>query len=330
MGLVHDNQIILREIIHQSVWWHARRESGKVAGIVLNTGTKACFTKHLNIKRSTLTNALRLNIFFLTLKELNLFLCFRLNLLNRSIHFFLVHNIMGRRENHNMLQAALNLAGQYIDLCNPVKKFYANCRIIRRNRKNLHNITTHPEGASLKIHVISCILDVNQTPEHIIAVLLHPRSQGNRHVLVVNRATKSVDTGNARHNNDISALRQSRRSRVTQLINLIVDVRILFNVRIRRRHISLRLVIIVIGHKIFYRILREKFFKLTIKLGRKCLIMCNNQRRLIQCGNNIRHRKGLTGTGNSQKCLELVPLPKTIDQCFDCLRLVSGRLKIGM
>ena len=44
-------------------------------------------------------------------------------------------------------------------------------------RNNLHYIPSHPEGSTVKIHIVSVILHINQTPQHLIPILLHPRSQ---------------------------------------------------------------------------------------------------------------------------------------------------------
>jgi len=58
--------------------------------------------------------------------------------------------------------------------------------------------------------------------------------------------------------------------------------------------------------------------------------MCDDQRRFVQCLDDIRHCKSLTRTGNTQQSLELIALPETFYQFRDCLRLVSGGLIFGM
>ena len=83
---------------------------------------------------------------------------------------------------------------------------------------------------------------------------------------------------------------------------------------------------LVVGHKIFYRILREKFLKLTVELACQSLIMGNDQRRFIQCRYHIRHGKGLTGSGDTQQSLEPVALLKAFHQFLDCLKLIAGGL----
>ena len=129
----------------------------------------------------------------------------------------------------------------------------------------------------LEIHIIPVILNINQLPDHIVPVLFHSRAERNNHLHVVLRASDSIDTRNTGNHNDIVPLTQCRSRGKPQLINLIVPRRVLRNIRIRRRHVSLRLVVVVVGDKIFYCILREEFLKLTVQLCCKCFIVRYDQ-----------------------------------------------------
>ena len=167
-----------------------------------------------------------------------------------------------------MLDNAFNLSGQHIHFRNTVdlisKELHTDRCIGIVRRENLKNIPVYAECSSLKIHLIACILHINESLDYIVTVNLHARSQRNHHVHIIIRTADSIDAGNGCHNDHILALRQSRRRRKTQLIDLIIDCRILRNIGVRLRHISFRLIIIIIGHEILYCILREEFFKLTI------------------------------------------------------------------
>ena len=58
--------------------------------------------------------------------------------------------------------------------------------------------------------------------------------------------------------------------------------------------------------------------------------MGDNQCRLIQFGNNIRHSKGLTRTCYSKKRLKLIPFLKAIYKIIYSFRLVTSRRKFTM
>ena len=51
---------------------------------------------------------------------------------------------------------------------------------------------------------------------------------------------------------------------MAQTVDFIIDGGILLNIGVGRGDIRLRLVIIVVGYEIFYRIIREKLFKFSI------------------------------------------------------------------
>ena len=233
-----------------------------------------------------------------------------------------------------MFQTALDFPCQHIDLGDPVnlisEKFHPDCRITVVCRKNLYRVTAHTECTTVKIHVISCVLDIDQCTDDLISVLLHSRTQRNHHSKVVLRAAQTIDTGNRGDHDHIFTLYECRRGRQTQFINLLINRRILGNISVRLWYISLRLIIIVIGYKVLHCILREELLELTVKLRRQCLIVRNDQSRLIQLCDDVRHREGLTGTGHTEQSLELVAFLEASYQFFDRLRLVTGGLVWGM
>ena len=157
---------------------------------------------------------------------------------------------MGGRENGHMLQFSLNLSREHVDLGNPVnliaEKFHPDCGIGLIGRNNLHHIPAHPESASLKVHLIPVILDVDKLPDDLIPVLLHTRPQRYHHFLKILRLTQTIDTGHTGDNNYIPPLNECRRGRQAQLVNLVINRRILGNIRIAGGHIRLRLVIIIV------------------------------------------------------------------------------------
>ena len=133
----------------------------------------------------------------------------------------------------------------------------------------------------MKIQIISRVLDIDQCTDNLISVFLHSRTQRNHHSKVVLRAAQSIDTGNRGDHDHIFALYECRRGRQTQFINLLINRRILGNISVRLWYISLRLIIIVIGDKVFHCILREELLELTVKLSCQCLIVRNDQSRLV-------------------------------------------------
>ena len=110
---------------------------------------------------------------------------------------------------------------------------------------------------------------------------------------------------------------------MTELINLVIDRAILFDISIARRDIGLRLVVIIVGNEVFYCIIGEELLELTIKLPGQRFIMCNNQSRLVDLSNNLTHGIGLTSTRRPHENLGLLAPINIIHQLLDSLRLVT-------
>ena len=83
-------------------------------------------------------------------------------------------------------------------------------------------------------------------------------------------------------------------------------------------------------HKIFYRIVREKFLELPVKLSGQRFIVGDHQRGPIQRLDDVRHGKCLSRSGHAQKGLELITLLKTVHQVRDRRGLIAGGGVLGM
>src|SRR5688572_27837954 len=93
---------------------------------------------------------------------------------------------------------------------------------------------------------------------------------------------------------------------MAQLIDLLVDICILLDVRISTGYVSLRLIVIIVGNKKLYGVLWEKVFELLIQLRRQSLIWRQNKGRTLEPGDNIGHSEGLPGTGHSEQGLVFI------------------------
>ena len=90
---------------------------------------------------------------------------------------------------------------------------------------------------------------------------------------------------------------------MAQLIDLFVDQRVLFDIKILARNVCLGLVIIIIGNEIFHGILREKTPHFGADLCRKRFIRLDDQRRTVALCNDICHGEGFAGAGYAEQHL---------------------------
>ena len=72
--------------------------------------------------------------------------------------------------------------------------------------------------------------------------------------------------------------------------------------------------------------MRKEFPELAAKLSGERFIVRKNECGAIDLGNDIRHCKGLSRTGDAEKRLFLVALAKSVRQLSYRLRLVARRL----
>ena len=176
-----------------------------------------------------------------------------------------------------MREMRLRIAGQCLKFRDPVdlvaEKFDAEGHIGRVGRENLQRIAVHAEGAAPEIHIIARVLHVHEPADHIVAVRFHTGAQGDNHVLIINRAAQSVDAGHRRDDNYVRPLGKCRRRRMAQLVDVVIDRGILLDIGIRLRHIRLRLIVIIIGNKIFHGVVREELLHLAVKLCGQRLVV---------------------------------------------------------
>ena len=134
---------------------------------------------------------------------------------------------MGCREYTYKTQCAPCLPCQRINLRDPVDLISEELnpvgKIVRICREYIQNVSSDPEGGSMKINIASVIVQLDQFLQDLIAVTLFPDPQVQRHLLEIHRAAQTIDTGNGTDNNDILPADQGGSRRQTQLIDLIID-----------------------------------------------------------------------------------------------------------
>ena len=116
---------------------------------------------------------------------------------------------------------------------------------------------------------------------------------------------------------------------MTELLDLVVDRRILFNIGVRVGDIGLRLVVVVVGDKILHSVVREKFPELAAKLRGQRLVVRQNKRRAVDVCDDVCHRERFARACDAQQGLFLPARQHAFGQLFNCLRLVPRRFVGG-
>ena len=116
---------------------------------------------------------------------------------------------------------------------------------------------------------------------------------------------------------------------MTQTLHLLINRGVLFNERISLRHISLRLIVVVVRNEIFDRIMRQQLTQLIRQLCGKSLILNHHQGGTLHRLNEPRRRGRLTGTGGTHEHNIFFAILHPLSQLRDGFWLIPGRFVLA-
>ena len=246
------------------------------------------------------------------------------------VEFFLGRHIVAGGIDGHMIQKTLGNAGNGVDLTDAVylipEKFHADGLACPIGGIYFQSIATKTEFITGKVQVVALIADLRQFSQHIIQRIFVANPERNHHALIVDGVTQSVEAADGRHHDHVTALKQCGGGAVAQTIDFLIDGGILLDIGIRMGNVGFRLVIVVIGNEIFHRIVGEELPELCTKLSCQGLVVGQHQSWPVQLLNDGSHGKGLAGASNTQKGLLPQSPVDTVNQTFNGLRLVAGRV----
>ena len=109
-----------------------------------------------------------------------------------------------------------------------------------------------------------------------------------------------------------------------ETLNLVVYACVLFYKRVGVGNICLRLVVVVVGDKVFNGVIREKLLELRAKLRGKGLVVRQHQRWLLNAFDHLCHCKGFSAAGNAEQRLLLKAQLNSSGKRVYSLGLVAG------
>ncbi len=111
----------------------------------------------------------------------------------------------------------------------------------------------------------------------------------------------TVDTRHRRHDNHIPTTGHQRRgSAEPQLLNVLIHGEVLLDIGVRGRDKCLGLVVVVIRDEIFDEVIGKKLLEFPVKLGRKGLVMTNDEGWPIGFCNDVGNGKSLARAGHTE------------------------------
>ncbi len=143
------------------------------------------------------------------------------------------------------------------------------------------------------------------------------------------RGSQAVDARHAGDDDDIAPLEKGPRRGQPQPVDLVVDDGFLLDVGVRRRHVRFGLVVVVVADEELHGIPRKESTELLIQLRRERLVVHHHQRGPIHAREDLRHREGLAGPGDTEQDLGPVAALKPFDQLRNGRGLVTPKLEVA-
>ena len=326
MALVDDAEEIFREIVEERICGLAWRTAVKVPRVILDAAAKTHGFEHFQIVIHAHFQTLSLEQLAFGFELRQSIAQLVLNGLNGSVHLRARGNVMRRRPNGQRLEFVELLARHVVDFLDALDfiapEFHAH-RIVGIRRKHIERVAAHAKGSALEFIIVAVVLDIDELMNHIVALGWLFLIEKHRHARIVHRRADAVNAADRRHHDYIAARKQARCRSMAQLLDLFVNRCVFLNEGVGRRHVRLRLVVVVIRNEIDHRIIGEEFLELGRKLGRERFIRRHDERGLLSCLNDFRHGECFARARDAQKVLVAQAALYPIGKLLDSLGLIA-------
>ena len=191
--------------------------------------------------------------------------------------------VLGRVE-RQAVHRPHHLAGHRIDRRDArhdiVVQLEADDHVVVR-RMHLDHVAAHAEAAAPDFESLRGYWIATSCSSSSRAREPRAGARVDAHAAPVLGRAEAVDARHARHDDDVVALEQHRRGLQPQPVDVVVDARVLGDVRVGGRHVGFGLVVVVVGDEVADRVVREELPELAVELGRQRLVVRDHQRRAV-------------------------------------------------
>src|SRR3569623_465444 len=333
MAFIDVHRRVGRQVISQGRRRLAGRAAGEVARVIFDAGTMAELHQHFNIELGAFFETLRLHQ-FIRLAQLRQTLGeFGLDALDRFQHFVARRHVVALRVDRDARQLARDLAGQRVEHTDAldllVEQLDAHGLGLRLRREDVDDLAAHAIGRAPQFDVVAGVLQLGEAAQHVALVHHVTARQVQHHAVIGLGITEAVDAGHGRDDDDVAPLHQRLGSREPHLLDVLVDRGVLLYVSVRRRHVGLGLVVVVIRNEIFHGVIGEELAHLAVELGRQGLVGRQDQRRALDLLDYVGDGVGLARAGHAQQGLACETIVEALHQGADGVGLVAGGGELG-
>ena len=285
--------------------------------IILDPAAKSHLLDHLEVIHRPLVQPLCLDDLALADQKFFVFVELRPDRFDRRLDRLLRHHVVRFRvDRQPRFVLCDHLAEQRVDRVNGVDLVTPELdpvRLVLITRIQLDDIAANAKNAAFKIDIHAFVLQFDKLLQKLLAFHLLPRLNEHKHPEIRIRVAKSVNARHRRHDDHVPPLEQRTSRRQPQPVDLFVDSRFFFYVKVGGRNVCFRLVVVVVRDEIFDRVLGEERLEFLIELGGERLIMCQHQRRPLRLLDNVRDRKRFAAARDAEQDLILGAVVDVLD-----------------
>ena len=333
MALVDEEQRVGRKIVEQGRWRLAGTTSGQEARVVLDPLAMTDFGHHLDIEPGPLFQALGLHQAIRIAQHRKPIDQLVLDGIDGFDNPLARRHVVALRIHREPRHPTNDLAGEWVEeaqiLDLVVEEFDAHRILFRLRRIHVDDFAAHPIRPAVQLDLVPRVLQLRETPEDEPLVYPLASYQMQDHLVVGSRVAETVDRRHGSDDHAVAVLQQGLRRRQPHLLDVVVDRRVLLDIRVGRRNVGFGLVVIVIGDEVLDGVVRKELAHLAVELGGQRLVRSQHQRRPPDLLDHLRHRERLARARDPEQRLVGEPGLDPFDELLDCGGLIAGGGEFG-
>ena len=237
--------------------------------------------------------------------------------------------MLGRKDG-DLLQFRQNLARQEIETADALHLVAEETDAVAPvlvGGMDFQHVAAHAETPACQRGVVPLVIDADQMAQHRLAPHARAFRQRAYGVAVVFRVAQPVDAGHGSHDHHVRPRKQGAGGGQAQAFDLVIDLGVFFDERIRLGNVRFGLVIVVVTDEVLHGVVRQEFLQFAVELGGQRLVVRQHERRRLPLGDDVGHGESLAGARNAQQYLMREALFQALRQRLNRVRLIARRPK---
>jgi len=240
---------------------------------------------------------------------------------------------MRRRIDRDTLELSHHLAAQRVDFVKRLdlvaEELDPDCAVFLVGWKDFDGVAAHTEGSAMEVVIVALVLDIDQFAQDTVALGALTLFEKDHQLEIDLGLAEAVDTRDGGDYKDVVSLKQGLGRGMAQLVDFVVDARVLLDIRVGGRNVGLGLIVVVVGDEIADRVVRKQALELVVELGGQRLVRRHHECRAVGTRDHVGHRKGLARAGDAKQDLMPHAFQHVARKGLDRRRLIALGLVSG-